>query len=236
MHSTEDDINDGNKTCSEIESTDFSEHKTVSPGSGNIPPATTAKCKKITNSTTENNFTNEDTLLQDILRILEQQAGAEFAQTTNGYTQIMLNTATDGNDATVDFVNLQKNLTVNSKIKGRWLYWDKSRDALERKNYVRPDQGPPGGSHYLGTFENHRLFISQDDYDAGVFGDFVTFLLPQADPRLPAAPTSGGPQGGGAGTGAGGGGGGAGGGSSGTGGGSKSGGSGGKGSGAGSGS
>jgi hypothetical protein len=42
--------------------------------------------------------------------------------------------------------------------------------------------------HDLGHHGNHTLFITEADYGRGVLADFLLFLLPQADPRLPAAP------------------------------------------------
>ena len=39
--------------------------------------------------------------------------------------------------------------------------------------------------HDLGHYGNLKLFMTEADYNRGVLADFLLFLLPQADPRLP---------------------------------------------------
>jgi hypothetical protein len=199
-----------------------------SPGGGQgSSPSTTA-------STTHTNVSNRDRMMQNIVQMLEQQEGTEFAQTTSNYTQIMMN----GENGQADVGEFYKELRVNERLHGgRWLYWISAPGLVPAPgDQVRSEEPPPGfpekrAVHSLGVFGNHELFMTQDDYDKGVLGDFLVFLFPQGDPRLPAPPASGGAQGGGSGGGGSGGGGSGGGGSGG--GGSGGGGSGGGGSGGG---
>jgi hypothetical protein len=52
----------------------------------------------------------------------------------------------------------------------------------------------PSEVHSLGNYGEYELAMDKHDYDDGVLGRFLLFLLPQADPRLP-LPTSAGSQG-----------------------------------------
>jgi hypothetical protein len=133
-----------------------------------------------------------------VKKALQQQIAAGFAQTNNNYTLIV-------------FDKNRFNANPNSKLDKRWLYWtdDSTPSPSEhtartspplplypdpKKCPKRPEDCKP---HSLGHYGNHELLMTEADYRSGVLGDFLLFLLPQADPRLPAPPTSGGSPGGG---------------------------------------
>lgn len=133
-------------------------------------------------------------------KILQPQIASEFAQTNNNYTMI----ADDEN-------TFSDEVRINNRLHKGWLYWTTDSGALAAGE---PARGPRPVSHYpdprcnapdeckahsLGHYGNHELLMTEADYRRGVLGDFLLFLLPQADPRPPAAPTSGGSQGGGGG-------------------------------------
>jgi hypothetical protein len=153
-----------------------------------------------TNGVSWSNASNRDNSMLNIVQMLQQQANSEFAQTTNNYTQIMINGQNDIDDINSFF----KSLIVSPRLhQGRWLYWRNVYDANRAEL-------PPRNVDitYLGLYENNLLFMKTSDYKKGVLGDFMLFLLPQGDPRLPLPAASAGGGGGGSGGVSGGGGGG----------------------------
>jgi uncharacterized membrane protein YgcG len=156
---------------------------------------------------TPDKTTNDvDALAQSVMQTVLQQVIGEFHQMPNNDSQLVLNTSDDKTSKPYKSPILL-NAEINNKLKSHWLYWSNDATSVATVQALAPENLPPDPTnvHYLGHYGNHQLMMTRTAYDSGVLADFLLFLLPQADPRLPAPPTSGG-GGGGSGGGSGGGG------------------------------
>jgi hypothetical protein len=138
-------------------------------------------------------FKARQSLIQNIMQNVQQQIANDFVQSTSNTFQIPFDRI------------LASAPHVNSRLHKRWLYWNTDNITVsspQERQDIAPSNPPPGGpenAHSLGHYGHHELLMAKDDYNKGIFADFLLFLMPQADPRLPAPSTSGGGGGGGGG-------------------------------------
>jgi hypothetical protein len=127
-------------------------------------------------------------------KLSQQRSSGDFSKTSDNDNQIVMDTSL--------------RFHISKYLHAGWLYW--KSDSVEPSLKETPpapcqntkgEQLPDCREHSLGHYGHHELLMTETDYQAGVLSDFLLFLLPQADPRLPAPPAAGGSGGGGKGAG-----------------------------------